>query len=127
MRIFMHRRALQLANRYDHQGTFMEQDRISQVRERAHAIWIEQGQPEGAAHQHWAQAEAEFDAAEASATITPATESEDIVVAQPDSDAEPVPLAEPEIVATPEAVDEAAPAPAKKPVKRKVKPIIPIR
>ena len=103
----------------------MEQDRISQVRQRAHAIWVEQGQPDGAADQHWAQAEAEFDAAEASATITP--ESANAPVAEPEAPVEPAPLAEPEIAATPEPVAAAAPAPAKKPVKRKVKPLTPIR
>ena len=100
----------------------MEQDRISQVRQRAHAIWIEQGQPEGAADQHWAQAEAEFDTAEASATITPASAD----VAAPEAPAEPAPLAAPEAVATPEPPVAAAPA-AKKPVKRRVKPLTPIR
>ncbi|AOH84748.1 hypothetical protein AWL63_13000 [Sphingomonas panacis] len=106
----------------------MEQDRISLVRQRAHAIWIEQGQPEGAADQHWAQAEAEFDAAEASATTTPATESADTAVAEPEAPAEPAPLAEPDVVATPEPVAATpAPAPAKKTVKRKVKPLNPIR
>lgn len=96
----------------------MEQDRISQVRQRAHAIWIEQGQPEGAADQHWAQAEAEFDTAEASATITPASSD----VAAPEAPAEPAP----EAVAMPEPPVAAAPA-AKKPVKRRVKPLTPIR
>ncbi|CAN5420686.1 hypothetical protein BH10PSE15_BH10PSE15_03320 [soil metagenome] len=51
----------------------MEQDRVSQVRSRAHAIWIAHGMPDGEAAQHWAQAEAEFEADEAMATITPAS------------------------------------------------------
>ena len=104
----------------------MEQDRISQVRQRAHAIWIEQGQPEGAADQHWAQAEAEF-AAEASVTTTPLAESADAAVAEPEAAEEPAPLAEPDVVATPEPAAAAAPVPAKKTVKRKVKPLTPIR
>ena len=38
-------------------------DREQKIRERAHGIWEEQGRPEGQHHDHWAQAEAEIDAA----------------------------------------------------------------
>jgi len=105
----------------------MEQDRISQVRQRAHAIWIEQGQPEGAAHEHWAQAEAEFDDGQVTDTAAPATERADVpadVEATPTSEVADTPAA-PEIVAAPEAV--AAPAPARKPTRRKVKSVTPTR
>ncbi|MDF0488748.1 DUF2934 domain-containing protein [Sphingomonas sp. H39-1-10] len=123
----MRRRALQLANRYDQQGTFMEQDRISQVRQRAHAIWIEQGQPEGVADQHWAQAEAEFDAAAASESGAAVTEAADAPAVEPEAAVEPTPPAEPESAAAAEPAEAAAPAPAKKPAKRRVKPLTPIR
>lgn len=49
----------------------MAQDRDALVRERAHAIWLEEGRPEGQAEQHWSRAETEFADAEAAATITP--------------------------------------------------------
>jgi len=106
----------------------MEQDRISQVRQRAHAIWIEQGQPEGAAHDHWAQAEAEFESADGAATSATGAEtapepSETVPGAAIAPD--PAPLAAPEIVATPEPAAEptaaATPQPAKKPVRRRAK------
>ena len=43
----------------------MEVDREELIRERAHAIWEEEGRPEGKDRQHWARATAEVDATEA--------------------------------------------------------------
>jgi Protein of unknown function (DUF2934) len=39
-------------------------DRADKVRERAYAIWEREGQPEGGAERHWAQAEEELRAEE---------------------------------------------------------------
>ncbi len=44
-------------------STNMSGDREAAVRKRAHEIWVSEGQPEGAGERHWAQAEAEIDAA----------------------------------------------------------------
>lgn len=38
----------------------MANETENQIRERAHAIWEEQGQPDGQADQHWQQAETEI-------------------------------------------------------------------
>lgn len=42
----------------------MSNETENQIRERAYAIWEEQGQPDGQADQHWQQAETEIKAAE---------------------------------------------------------------
>jgi Protein of unknown function (DUF2934) len=39
----------------------MESDREKRVRERAYQIWQRQGEPQGRAQEHWAQAEAEIE------------------------------------------------------------------
>ncbi len=38
----------------------MSEDILDRIRQRAHAIWEEQGCPEGMADAHWSQASAEF-------------------------------------------------------------------
>jgi hypothetical protein len=43
----------------------MENDRIERIRERAHRLWEEQGQPEGRDAEHWEQATREIDAEDA--------------------------------------------------------------
>ena len=53
------------------------------IRERAYAIWIEDGRPEGRADEHWQQAAAALDTEEAA--VTPIT----------DLGTEPVPLVTP--------------------------------
>jgi hypothetical protein len=58
----------------------MDTDWDSKVRERAYAIWEREGQPEGGAEGHWAQAEEELRAedrggAEAPAASTAGTET----------------------------------------------------
>jgi hypothetical protein len=40
-------------------------DREERIRERAHALWIEEGRPEGSEERHWLQAAAEIDAQDA--------------------------------------------------------------
>ncbi len=40
----------------------MTGDRQQKVRARAHALWLEAGQPDGKAQAHWAQAEQEITA-----------------------------------------------------------------
>ena len=42
----------------------MDKEREDRVRARAHAIWEREGQPEGGAERHWAQAEEELRADE---------------------------------------------------------------
>jgi hypothetical protein len=111
----------------------MAQDRDSQVRERAHAIWLEEGMPEGQAEQHWNRAESEFADDEASATITPVstdatpTEAPEATSGVSTSDnADQTPVA-PDV----EAITEPAAAPpasaTKKQTRRKVKPVTPVR
>jgi len=113
----------------------MQQDRESQVRQRAHAIWLEEGMPEGQSEQHWNRAESEIGTDEASATITPASESEaaDPEAATPAAGAEPE-FQNPEPAPVPPDVEaitdpataRATPA-AKKQTRRKVKPVTPVR
>ena len=73
---FSDKRAVQaineLATEYEAQATELE--RLDRVRERAHALWEEQGQPEGLHEAHWREAEhdiAQEDAAPASARRLP--------------------------------------------------------
>lgn len=42
----------------------MQDDRETRIRERAHAIWEEEGRPEGQKREHWERAAAEVDATE---------------------------------------------------------------
>ena len=42
----------------------MQDDRETLIRDRAHAIWEEEGQPEGRDRAHWERAAAEIDAEE---------------------------------------------------------------
>ena len=44
----------------------MQGDREERIRERARAIWEEEGRPEGKDREHWERAAAEVDASEAS-------------------------------------------------------------
>lgn len=123
----------------------MAQDRNSQVRERAHAIWLEEGMPEGQAEQHWSRAESEFADDEASATITPASVDATSTVA-PEAAASVEPTAVPETASGVPPLDNADPAPVapdveaitepavapaasatKKQTRRKVKPVTPVR
>jgi hypothetical protein len=123
----------------------MAQDRDSQVRERAHAIWLEEGMPEGQAEQHWSRAESEVADDEASATITPASADATSTVA-PETAATTEPTAVPEttsraptfenpdpapVAPDVEAITEPAIAPeataTKKQARRKVKPVTPVR
>ena len=41
----------------------MTEDHLERIRERAHAIWEQQGRPEGLAETHWYQASAEVGSA----------------------------------------------------------------
>lgn len=50
----------------------MTEDQTDRIRERAHAIWLEQGCPEGQSEAHWAQAHAEILREEAAQTEAPA-------------------------------------------------------
>jgi hypothetical protein len=43
----------------------MDDDRIERIRERAHRIWEEEGQPEGRDAEHWERAIREIDAEDA--------------------------------------------------------------
>ena len=43
----------------------MQGDREERIRERARAIWEEEGRPEGKDREHWERATAEVDASEA--------------------------------------------------------------
>lgn len=47
-------------------------DREQAVRERAYAIWLDEGQPEGRSEDHWHRANADLDAEEA--IVTPLTD-----------------------------------------------------
>lgn len=47
----------------------MGDDRESRVRQRAHEIWLREGQPDGHGERHWSMAEAEVDT---EMTATPA-------------------------------------------------------
>ncbi|KQV39986.1 MULTISPECIES: DUF2934 domain-containing protein [unclassified Rhizobium] len=38
-----------------------DNDRETRIRNRAHALWLEAGSPEGSADEHWLQAEREID------------------------------------------------------------------
>lgn len=53
----------------------MSDDREKQIRERAHAIWLEEGSPSGRHEEHWEQATKDVDSsaapAKAPATRTP--------------------------------------------------------
>jgi len=48
----------------------MTAERERRIRERAYAIWEEEGRPSGREHEHWTQAEDEIHAAEADAGST---------------------------------------------------------
>jgi hypothetical protein len=50
----------------------MTDDRQHRIRQRAHAIWENQGRPHGADSQHWEQATREIDAEDAAAKKKPA-------------------------------------------------------
>ena len=58
----------------------MSDTREDRVRQRAHEIWLREGQPEGQDERHWAAAEAEIDAEAAAkpkkAAKTPAPNAE---------------------------------------------------
>jgi Protein of unknown function (DUF2934) len=56
----------------------MDADWLSKIRARAYAIWERLGRPEGAADQHWTQAEEEFRAEEQGRAGAPVTEAEAI-------------------------------------------------
>jgi hypothetical protein len=115
----------------------MEQDREAQVRQRAHAIWLEEGMPEGQSDQHWSRAEAEFGRDEASATVTPASAAGDSDTPAAPSVGDAPQFANPDPVPVPPDVEAIAdpavahvappPAAAKKAPRRKTKPIAPIR
>jgi hypothetical protein len=45
----------------------MDNEREQKIRERAHALWEQEGSPEGRHAEHWATAEREFDKDEAGA------------------------------------------------------------
>lgn len=47
----------------------MESDREARIRERAQAIWEEEGRPEGRDREHWERAAAELHASETSAEV----------------------------------------------------------
>jgi Protein of unknown function (DUF2934) len=51
----------------------MDGDREERLRERAYAIWEREGQPEGGAERHWAEAEEELRAEEQGTTDPSAT------------------------------------------------------
>lgn len=76
----------------------MADDREEQIRNRAHAIWESEGQPEGRDKEHWAQAEGEHGGGDAE------TQAEA---------APPEPAATPEPEATPVAPVTPAATPAK--------------
>lgn len=108
----------------------MQQDRESQVRQRAHAIWVEEGMPEGLSEHHWSRAESEFAADEAYATITPLSataQSHDAPAADAISTVEPESAATVEPVAVPDTTPAPEPVAAKKATRRKVKPVMPVR
>jgi len=50
----------------------MADDRHDRIRQRAHAIWEQEGRPEGAHERHWRQAENEVAAQDADAVKEPA-------------------------------------------------------
>jgi len=120
----------------------MVQDRDSQVRDRAHAIWLEEGMPEGQAEQHWSRAESEVGTDETSSTVTSVADTEEVAVGDVASapassadeapelqDPEPAPAA-PDVVSITDAAAapaQAAPGAAKKQTRRKTKPLTPIR
>jgi len=53
----------------------MDREREDRVRARAHAIWAREGQPEGGAERHWAQAEEELRAEEQGPAEVPVVEA----------------------------------------------------
>lgn len=54
-------------------------DREEKIRERAHQIWLDEGQPEGREHEHWQRAAQEIktEAAEAPTVRVPLSPRED--------------------------------------------------
>jgi hypothetical protein len=99
----------------------MAQDRESQVRERAHAIWLEEGMPEGQADQHWSRAESEVADADTSAPSEPTKTADEDDSAAADQGATPAETA-PEFNAAPE-FENADPAPEPPVVAAIVEPV----
>ncbi|WP_267386609.1 DUF2934 domain-containing protein [Sphingomonas sp. GC_Shp_3] len=111
----------------------MQQDRESQVRQRAHAIWLEEGMPEGQSEAHWDRAQSEIEADAANAAPAPASETAEPETAAPavgtepefqNPDPAPVP---PDVEAITDPATARAPSAAKKQPRRKVKPVTPVR
>lgn len=50
-------------------------DREERIRQRAHALWEQEGRPEGREQAHWAQACAEIDAEDGNGTAPQTTEA----------------------------------------------------
>lgn len=85
----------------------MSNDREERVRQRAHEIWLREGQPEGHGPRHWIEAEGEIDAEDMAAKVT-----------KPKAAAKPKAATKPKTTAKPAAKAAAPKAkPAKKPVK----------
>jgi Protein of unknown function (DUF2934) len=59
----------ELATEYEVQAAEME--RLSRIRERAHAMWVEQGRPDDLHEAHWRDAEREIAEEMATATASP--------------------------------------------------------
>ena len=113
----------------------MQQDRESQVRQRAHAIWLEEGMPEGQSEQHWNRAQSEIDADDTAVTEEPAAAPEPVepAAATPEvgsapefQNPDPVPVP-PDVEAITDPASARATPAAKKQTRRKVKPVTPVR
>lgn len=57
----------------------MQDDREARIRDRAHAIWEEEGRPEGRDREHWERAAAEVEAEERAAEPDDAAGKSDIL------------------------------------------------
>jgi hypothetical protein len=57
----------------------MQSDREARIRDRAHAIWVEEGRPVGQERKHWERAAAEVDAEESTAGSAADADKPDIL------------------------------------------------
>ncbi|RKU00114.1 DUF2934 domain-containing protein [Burkholderia sp. Nafp2/4-1b] len=67
----------------------MNQDRETQIRERAYRLWQADGEPDGRADEYWQRAEQEFDAQESGTAAEGSADERASAQGRVDDDAEP--------------------------------------
>ncbi len=97
----------------------MTDDLQKRIRERAYAIWLEEGRPQGRAEQHWTRASAELAGAPAEAKPARRSSGGRKPAAAPAAPAAAKPARKPKAAAAPKKSGEAKAEPAPPPAKRK--------